>query len=337
MGPAETPSGIQPLPSLQAGRAFAALAVLAFHVSGLLELPKYGATHFARSWLISGGLGVDFFFILSGFIILHAHIGDIGKPQAFGRYLWRRFSRIYPIYWIYLNLALAAFLAFGHRYGWQEILSNYTLLGPRPATSILAPAGTLYHEVTFYILFAFGILNRKLGAAVLALWLAAILFIHHDNPFTSMRDLEFILGMAVRAITFHIPARHYRLPLITGAALAALTLWINHTDMTTSPRITGLVEAASAFFILGCALADRARAWSVPKLLQYLGDASYTLYLTHLAFLSLFLKILSLTGFLATAPLSITIVGLMLIATLGAAVLYSALEKPLLRRIRGKR
>lgn len=325
------------LPSLQAGRAFAALAVLAFHVSGLSELPKYGATHFARSWLISGGLGVDFFFILSGFIILHAHAGDIGKPQALRRYIYRRFSRIYPIYWIYLTLALAAMLALGHRYDWTELLSNYSLLGPRPDGNILAPAGTLYHEVAFYLLFALAIPSRKLGAAVLLLWLCAILFIHHDDPFTSVRDLEFILGMAVRYLAFRIPARHYRLPLIAGVAGLALILWTNHTDMTTSPRFTGLVEAASAFLILGCAMADQVKAWRVPQLLQYLGDASYTLYLTHLAFLSMFLKLLVETGLPSTIPLPVTILALIVLSILGGAVLYSILERPLLRAIRRKR
>ena len=336
MGHAATTLRAQALPSLQAGRAFAALAVLAFHVSGLLELPKYGATHFARSWLISGGLGVDFFFILSGFIILHAHAGDIGRPQALGRYIYRRFSRIYPIYWIYLTLALAAMLVLGHRYDWAELLSNYSLLGPRPNGNILAPAGTLYHEVAFYLLFTLAIPSSKLGAAILLLWLGAILFVHHDDPFTSVRDLEFIIGMAVRFLAFRIPARHYRLPLIVGAAGLAMILWTNHIDMTTSPRFTGLVEATSALLILGFAMADQVKAWRVPRLLQYLGDSSYTLYLTHLAFLSMFLKLLSQTGLLSTAPLPVTMLALIVLSTICGAILYSVMERPLLLAIRRK-
>ncbi len=47
-----------------------------------------------------GHAGVDFFFVLSGFIIMHAHTADIGKPERLYRYLWRRATRIYPIYWI---------------------------------------------------------------------------------------------------------------------------------------------------------------------------------------------------------------------------------------------
>jgi peptidoglycan/LPS O-acetylase OafA/YrhL len=269
----------------------------------------------------------------------HGHRGghaDIGKPWALGRYIYRRFSRIYPIYWIYLTLTLAAMLALGHRYGWAEILSNYSLLGPRPNGNILAPAGTLYHEVAFYLLFTFAILSRKLGAAVLLLWLCAILFIRQDDPFTSVRDLEFIIGMAVRYLAFRIPARYYRLPLLAGAALVALVLWTNHTDMTTSPRFTGLVEGASALLILGCAMADQVKAWRVPKLLQYLGDASYTLYLTHLAFLSLFLKLLSQAGLLSAAPLPVTLLALVVLSTLGGAILYSVLERPLLLAIRRK-
>jgi peptidoglycan/LPS O-acetylase OafA/YrhL len=234
-------------------------------------------------------------------------------------------------------LTLAAMLVMGHRYGWPELLSNYSLLGARPDRSILAPAGTLYHEVAFYLLFALAIPSRKLAIVVLALWLIAILLIPHGdpfNPFTSIRDLEFILGMAVRVLAFRIPAKHFRLPLIVGGALLALTFWMDHTDMTTSPRISGLVESARALIILGCAMADQVKAWRVPRLLQYLGDASYSLYLTHLALLSLFLKLMLQSGLLSTAPLPLTIVGLIALATLGGAVLYSVVERPLLLAIR---
>ena len=46
--------------------------------------------------------GVDFFFVLSGFIIYRVHRGDIGSPHRLSRYAWRRFVRIYPTYWIIL-------------------------------------------------------------------------------------------------------------------------------------------------------------------------------------------------------------------------------------------
>ncbi len=55
-----------------------------------------------------GHAGVDFFFVLSGFIILHVHAGDIGRPVRLGHYLQRRFTRVYPFYWVVFLLALLA-------------------------------------------------------------------------------------------------------------------------------------------------------------------------------------------------------------------------------------
>ena len=53
-------------------------------------------------------------FVLSGFIVLHAHAPDVGRPAALGRYLWRRFARVYPVYWLYLGVYLALLALAGH-------------------------------------------------------------------------------------------------------------------------------------------------------------------------------------------------------------------------------
>src|SRR5271165_5758308 len=46
------------------------------------------------------GAGVDFFFVLSGFVMIYAHWYDIGRPDRVRRYCVKRFLRIYPPYWI---------------------------------------------------------------------------------------------------------------------------------------------------------------------------------------------------------------------------------------------
>jgi exopolysaccharide production protein ExoZ len=80
--------------SLQAFRGFAALAVLFYHCaqrgdihSPFLQLP------------LMGYLGVDFFFVLSGFIIMYAHMRDPRTFTAVKTYLFKRITRIYPAYW----------------------------------------------------------------------------------------------------------------------------------------------------------------------------------------------------------------------------------------------
>ena len=68
------------LKCLQAGRALAALAVVAFHLSTAFSDPRYGSHSIGQAFTRHGNLGVDFFFVLSGFIILNAHARDIGRP-----------------------------------------------------------------------------------------------------------------------------------------------------------------------------------------------------------------------------------------------------------------
>jgi len=60
-----------------------------------------------------GHAGVDFFFVLSGFIIFFVHGKDIGKPSRLPHYVWRRFIRIYPVYWAVtlISIVLAFFFS----------------------------------------------------------------------------------------------------------------------------------------------------------------------------------------------------------------------------------
>jgi exopolysaccharide production protein ExoZ len=89
----------RPLNTLQAGRAGASLAVLLFHTNAILSLSKYlGRDVFPL--FKSGASGVQFFFVLSGFVILLVHEKDVGNPAKIGEFLWKRFRRIYPPFWI---------------------------------------------------------------------------------------------------------------------------------------------------------------------------------------------------------------------------------------------
>ena len=91
--PSNSPRYVPPLTGI---RALAALLVLGMHTeqnvpAGLdLLLP-----FFAR-----GYLGVDFFFVLSGFIITHVYLAGLASPNlsAVQIFLWHRFIRLYPVH-----------------------------------------------------------------------------------------------------------------------------------------------------------------------------------------------------------------------------------------------
>ena len=84
--------------SVEAARGAAAVLVLLVHSSAMLAAPKYFGEMPFYGLFKFGHAGVDFFFVLSGFIIFHVHRTDLGNPARLGKYLARRFVRIFPTY-----------------------------------------------------------------------------------------------------------------------------------------------------------------------------------------------------------------------------------------------
>jgi len=85
------------LTGVQAARGIAALLVVVHHCAGTLALPKYAGVAFAGGYFVPfGRAGVDFFFVLSGFIIAWIHSGDVGDRSQLGQYTAKRLARIFP-------------------------------------------------------------------------------------------------------------------------------------------------------------------------------------------------------------------------------------------------
>src|SRR5205823_13541637 len=116
---------------LQIFRGFAAVLVVIHHVTGSTDF--YLHSSFLGGLFTVGWLGVDFFFVLSGFIITYIHYGDIGNRSTLKAYATKRFLRIYPIYWIVALLAIIPFI----KSDWLFLLKS-TLLLPQLKEPYLA-------------------------------------------------------------------------------------------------------------------------------------------------------------------------------------------------------
>lgn len=79
---------------LQAGRALAALAVVVHHAATAAR--DFVGPFAGVSALRTGRFGVDFFFVLSGFIIYYS---TVEKRRGLGDYAWARVRRLYLPYW----------------------------------------------------------------------------------------------------------------------------------------------------------------------------------------------------------------------------------------------
>ena len=86
-------------------RFFAAFYVVLFH-GGRDLFRQLRAPLWAETFRSAGYMAVSFFFVLSGFILTYNYAPDAKGAAGLRRFLWARFSRIYPIYWISLALAV---------------------------------------------------------------------------------------------------------------------------------------------------------------------------------------------------------------------------------------
>ena len=96
----------QSLPLLTPLRGIAALMVVLFHAR-LLLFPQWMESIAGHTQLIENGyLWVDLFFILSGLVLAHVYGEAFTSPRriGYGRFLWLRLTRVYPLYFVTLVL-----------------------------------------------------------------------------------------------------------------------------------------------------------------------------------------------------------------------------------------
>jgi exopolysaccharide production protein ExoZ len=337
---------------VDAARGIAALLVLLLHAGGCVSDPKdYGVEVFWGIFTF-GRAGVDFFFVLSGFIITYVHQSDIGRPERLSLFWRKRLLRIYPSWWVALFL-MGALLTISPTRGLAErdighIIASVLLIPEAAQEPILGVGWSLRHEMIFYGLFSVLIVSRRLGIAVLGAWMALIMFNLVwataagapfftgilDNAFFRVFNIQFFFGIAVALlIRRHPPWRP--VPILLLGLVVFLT-----TGMFESfgPKIQHewpprhLSYALGAAMILyGLATLDRARALRVPAPLLELGTASYSIYLVHGMTLLVMQQAVRHARVYVYIPIEIAY--LVIVATgLTAGLVFSrVIERPLLR------
>tara|TARA_Y100001934_G_scaffold249770_1_gene311512 strand:- start:62 stop:691 length:630 start_codon:yes stop_codon:yes gene_type:complete len=181
---------------------------------------------------------------------------------------------------------------------------------------ILYLGWTLEWEIFFYSLFAFSIFlkneNLKIFFLITAIFLATIIFS------SSLIGLEFILGILIARIYHtYIKVKHPQLLLIIGLILLSASIFVNLN--------------IDRFFTWGipCALIVCACLYikqTSNKLLIYLGNASYSIYLLQVFTIPAFYKIASI----AKLPITNDILAFTCIVgtVVAGSIFYALIEKP---------
>jgi peptidoglycan/LPS O-acetylase OafA/YrhL len=323
---------------IEAGRGIAATMVVFYHVSRHIN-KAYGSPTLVKL-LQFGHSGVDFFFVISGFIILFVHYGDIGRASRLPHYLERRFTRLMPTYWVALALTILMMIAGSHRFpSLHDFFWSATLL-PSNTEPLLGVAWTLHYEIVFYAVFALCIFSQRAGIALLVLWLLSILCVTVGHLRTGglpqslfgVYNFEFFLGM-VAAWGLH----HYRLPKASLVLAGGMALFASAAIGEDAGLFNGYADFSRAIYglpsvliILGAAEASRDGVNKVPRLLGMLGKASYSIYLFQFVFLGALWKILTSTKLALVIPHDLSFLLLSLASVAGGVLTSRYVEYPLM-------
>ena len=334
--------------SLHALRAVAALFVVAFHATVLWH-DRFDPA--IRPWM-QGNAGVDLFFVISGFIMVTSTRRLRLAPRPARRFVELRLIRIVPLYWGVTAAKLASIaaipsLALHTRPTPGNVLASFLFLPSRDAAGVIRPVldvgWTLSFEMLFYAVFALALAARIDPLALIAPVMAALAALSPLRPpgapaIETLADpmvLEFLFGALLARL---LERRRAPLPLalLVGALLVGIAGLLCLALLPTDGRwARALVWGTAATAALGgFVLAETAiRRW-IPGALVAIGEASYSLYLTHGFVLPLVGAALARTALGGTA-LGVALVAASLMASLALALpVYAFVEKPITERLR---
>jgi len=349
MTPVQTPPDLRALTGL---RFLAALWVVLYTAWPHLDV----------SWVpvavTKGYLGVEVFFVLSGFILSHVYLEAAGQRRySYGGFLWARIARVYPLHLVTLFGMVALGIAGtaaglsidGSLTDWRALPAHLTMThawGLAPTSAFNHPSWSISAEWFAYLTFpayafvAWRMRERPvmavLGAVVLALGiyaafqpLAGFSLTEATFRWGALRIVPcFALGCALYLVHRRAPIPYAGpVALISGVAMlasASLGLWDPVTVLLAGSLILGLGSLGNARAGL---LGSKAGV--------YLGEISYSIYMVCAPVLLVMTNVAArLTG--TEDKRFHIIVWLVLVAAipLTAMVTYQLVERPCRKALR---
>lgn len=276
--------------SIQALRALAALMVIILHSNMAVIAERRSELVWLPGFSDFGWMGVDLFFVISGFIIAHV-LSD--TKMTIGTYFWRRFWRIYPLYWLVMLVGLYYYRDrgwWGHsveELGTMGMVKSFLIfpLEPHPFWN---PGWSLEHEILFYIIAALVVPLaglRALASVMFGLGAIGLLFpVGWDFHVFDGAQVEF--GAGVLAYLLRNRSWKEAAPV---ALIALSAVYGHHYGLLPVTAKQSLIATAIGAAALIVTLLDVERnGWKVPRALVVIGNASFSLYLWHWLFLPFF-------------------------------------------------
>jgi peptidoglycan/LPS O-acetylase OafA/YrhL len=338
-------------------RGIAAMMVVLFHLHDNLRPAVQSWFPPALSTLfLNGNLGVDIFFVLSGFVIAHSVSNGERSWNFLGRFGLRRSIRLDPPLWttilieiVLIRISLAMFPDLGtpspH---WQQILANVTYTqGFFGIPDIVLVFWSLTYEVQFYIVLvcALVLLHKIPGSRRVAPTLFVTAFVFSlgiwlgvfPSPLRGLfidRWFQFALGISAWAVF----KGHITRPQFAALVIVTLFAVLAISPVTYRARSTE-VAVFSAVLMAMVSLTGRLETMLNGPVTQFFGRISYSLYLIHAPVGWRFISVVrrKFGPELGPAMGASALIGGVLLSVASAWLLYVVVERPstrFARRIR---
>ena len=326
---------------IEVGRGIAAILVVIYHISRHFE-QNFGYFPFGRFTEI-GHSGVDFFFVLSGFIIYFIHAKDINKPTTLKPYLIKRAVRIFPLYWIMFaaTFLLIPFVSSASFPSFSNAISQLLLLGG--GNLVLGVSWTLQYELIFYLMFALLIVNRFIGGGVILIWFSLIVFHQFITPLyssilLSAWTLQFFMGCFAGYLIIKTKARFNISALVIGGLYLFATWYFELNEVLNGFGKFARLHYGIAFTLIVIGIVGLEKKYSIviPNILLVLGKSSYSIYLCHLFFSGIYYKLFDITGLLHILPSFISALIIICVTIYSSVLLSKLIEIPCTKFVRNK-
>ena len=331
---------------LQIFRGIAALMIVFHHTIGSINF-YYKINHpFLNSLALIGKFGVDFFFVLSGFIISYSKYYQYNKPNSFLNYIKNRLIRIYVPYLPIGILMLVLYSVLPDLSNSDRDISTLTSLTLLPnGNPALSVAWSLSFELCFYIVFSISFFSRRVWYYFTFVWFFMIVMVnysflesikHFNNPFLtvlfSTYNLEFILGFFLAILVLKKYAINLKLILVILGILIGCFLYCIVCKYLIFYFSINFLFVLISFIIIYLAVVYYPKKIKKTVLFMLIGNASYSIYLIHNPLQMMIVRFIPKTSSLLGVTFVLFFV--LIIASLIGYLYYLFFEKEAIQRIK---